>query len=477
MHQLIAILLYFCFVLTVGILSYRKQTTSSAFLSGDRSLNYWLTALAAHASDMGNWLFMGYPSMIFLGGIFQAWVGLGLIFCMLLNWQWLAPKIRIATEQFNCFTLSSYLENRFQDKTGLIRSFSALLSFIFYSIYIAAGLAGLGLLGESLFGISFESSIIIGIGIVVTYVFIGGYVTLAWLDLFQGFFLLFVILIVPFYLIPQFGGMSSLYQNLQAKELSTSLLPNFSPRTLLTIISLSLGWGLGYFGQPHIITKFMGIKHPSEIHKSKWVGMSWMTLSLFAATLVGVLGVTFFQSGIYNPEMIFIEMVKQSFHPFIIGLSLAAIIAAIVNVMSSQMLVLSSILSEDFYKRIFRKTISEKKLLIFSRFGILGVAFLAFIIAYGRFSSIYSLVLFAWSGLGASFGPLLLYSLYSKRANKFGAWVGMLSGGITVLLWPYCDGILPVKLDPILPAFLMSFLLNWGVCQIVYVRSKALDIA
>src|SRR3990167_2542040 len=328
MHQLIAILLYFCFVLTVGILSYRKQTTSSAFLSGDRSLNYWLTALAAHASDMGNWLFMGYPAMIFLGGIFQAWVGLGLIFCMLLNWQWLAPKIRIATEQFNCFTLSSYLENRFQDKTGLIRSFSALLSFIFYSIYIAAGLAGLGLLGESLFGISFESSIIIGIGIVVTYVFIGGYVTLAWLDLFQGFFLLFVILIVPFYLMPQFGGMSSLYQNLQAKELSTSLLPNFSPRTLLTIISLSLGWGLGYFGQPHIITKFMGIKHPSEIHKSKWVGMSWMTLSLFAARLVGVLGVTFFQSGIYNPEMIFIEMVKQSFHPFIIGLSLAAIIAA-----------------------------------------------------------------------------------------------------------------------------------------------------
>ncbi|MCB1080687.1 MAG: sodium/proline symporter, partial [Chlamydiia bacterium] len=340
MIQFSAILLYFIFALVVGIFSYRKQTSSSEFLIGNRSLGYWLTALAAHASDMSNWLFMGYPAIIFLGGMYNVWVAIGLTLCMLLNWQWIAPKIRVLTEQTGTLTLSGFFEHRLQDHSGRIRLFSAAICFLFYTIYIAAGLIGLGLLAESLFGMPYSLGILLGIAIVVTYVLIGGFVTLAWLDLFQGLFLLAVILIVPIILLPKVGGFSGIQSAMALKNLSFSLIPSFKGLTLLQILSLALGWGLGYFGQPHIITKFMGIRDVSKISKSKWVGMTWMILSLSAATFVGFVGLGFFTQGIGNPEMIFIEMVKESFHPFLIGFILCAIIAAIINVMSSQMLVL-----------------------------------------------------------------------------------------------------------------------------------------
>ena len=465
MIQFLAIFSYFCFVLLVGFFSYRKQTTSAEFLIGNRSLNYWLTALAAHASDMSNWLFMGYPAIIFIGGLFNAWVAIGLTLCMLLNWQWIAPKIRRLTEETQTLTLSSFFEHRLEDKTGRIRLFSAGICFLFYTIYIAAGLIGLGILAQSLLGVSYTLGVLLGIAIVVSYVLIGGFITLAWLDLFQGLFLLIVILVVPCILLPKVGGISGIHSIMQIKDLPFSLFPSMKSLTLLQIISLSLGWGLGYFGQPHIITKFMGIRDVKKISKSKWVGMSWMVLSLLAATFVGFIALGFFPNGIDNPEMIFIEMVKQSFSPFLIGIILCAIIAAIINVMSSQMLVLSSILSEDFYKQFFHRNASDKKLLFISRMGILGVAFIALGIAYINPGSIFSLVEYAWSGLGAAFGPLLLYMLYSKRASKFGAWVGMLSGGAIAATWPFFNTLLPISIHPLLPAFLLSLGLNWAVSQ------------
>lgn len=466
MIQLSAIILYFCLALAVGFFSYRKQTSSSEFLMGNRSLGYWLTALAAHASDMSNWLFMGYPATIFLGGLFNVWVAIGLTLCMLLNWQLIAPKMRSLTEKVGALTLSSFFESHLKDQSGRIRLFSAAVCLLFYTIYIAAGLIGLGLLAESLFGISYTLGICIGIAIVVTYVLIGGYVTLAWLDLFQGIFLLGVILIVPLLILPKIGGIAGIQSAMALKNLSFSLIPSLKGLTLVHIISLALGWGLGYFGQPHIITKFMGIQDVSKISKSKWIGMSWMVLSLSAATFVGFIGVGFFVHGISNPEMIFIEIVKQSFHPFLIGFILCAIIAAIINVMSSQMLVLSSILSEDFYKRFSRSNVSEKKLILISRLGIIAIALLALGVASTRPSSIFALVEYAWAGLGAAFGPMLLYMLYSKRANKYGAWVGMLSGGTVAALWPLMNPHLPFAVSPLLPAFLVSLGLNWTVCRL-----------
>ncbi len=437
-YELSAIVLYFIILLGVGLLSYKKHISATDFIIGGRSLNYWLTALAAHASDMSSWLFMGYPAIIFTGGMANSWAAIGLIVFMYLNWQLIAPRVRVATEQYNSLTFSSFFESRFADTSGLIRVFTAIMSLVFYSIYISAALVGLGLLLQTLFGVPFAVGILIGTIIVVPYVFMGGYHTLAWIDLFQGIFLMLVIIAVPLYILHYIGGWDVVKAGIEMKKLSLSFLPKTSHPILETIF-ITMGWGIGYFGQPHIITKFMGIRNVHEIPKSKYIGMSWMTLSLGAATLVGLVGIAYFKTPLHDPEQVFIEMVREIFHPFLIGFILCAILAATINAMSSQVLVLSSTITEDFYKRFAHVKASSKELLIVSRVGVIVVAIVAFLIAYFSSRSIYALVLYAWSGLGSSFGPLLLLSLYSKKINKYGAWAGIVFGGLIAGVWPYLN--------------------------------------
>lgn len=458
LYELAAVVCYFIVLFFVGFLSYRRHLSETDFIIGSRSLNYWLTALAAHASDMSSWLFMGYPAVLFAQGASNIWIAVGLLLFMFLNWQFVAPKIRVATEQFNSLTFSSFFESRLADTSGLIRVFTAIISLIFYTIYISAGLVGLGLLIETLFGIDYYIGIIIGILIVVPYVFTGGYVTLAWIDLFQGFFLMGVIIFVPLYVLPLVGGWEGVVAQAAAKNISLSFLPSFTGMGILQTVLTISGWGLGYFGQPHIVTKFMGIKNVHEMAKSKYIGMSWMVVSLAAATLVGLVGIAFFPSGLHDTEQVFIEMVKLTFHPVIIGFILCAVLAATINAMSSQVLVLSSSLTEDFYKRIFRRDAPSSELLLVSRLGVILVAIVAFIIAYGKFSTIYSLVLYAWSGLGASFGPLLLFSLYSKQINRYGAWCGILLGGSSAAIWPYLNKQIPVAVPSVVIGFVISSL-------------------
>lgn len=461
-YELSAIVLYFLILLMIGYLSYRRSLSADDFIIGSRSLNYWLTALAAHASDMSSWLFLGYPAAIFSKGIIGAWTAIGLIVCMYLNWKWIAPKIRVATEQFNSLTFSSFFESRLGDTTGLIRLFSALILIVFYTIYISAGLTGMGDLLTNLFNINYSVAILIGILIIIPYVFTGGYVTLAWIDLFQGFFLLGVIIFIPLYLLGGLGGFQGISKSFEMHHLTRSLIPDFSGETLISIISLALGWGMGYFGQPHIVTKFMGIKNVSEISKSKWIGMSWMVLSLGAATLVGALGVPFFQGSLANPEEVFIKMVQMTFNPFIVGFVLCAVLAATINAMGSQVLVLSSSLAEDFYKRMLRPKASSTELLLVSRLGVILAGVVAFAIAYHKTSTIYGLVNYAWSGIGASFGPLVILSLYSNKVTKQGAWVGILSGGLTAGLWPYFN----TTIAPLLPGFFVSLVLNYVISHL-----------
>jgi sodium/proline symporter len=461
-YELLAIVIYFSILLFIGYLSYRRSLSADDFIIGSRSLNYWLTALAAHASDMSSWLFLGYPAAIFSKGMIGVWTAIGLIGCMYLNWVLIAPKIRVATEQYHSLTFSSFFENRLGDTTGLIRIFSALILIVFYTIYISAGLTGLGDLLTSLFNLPYGLAILIGILIIIPYVFTGGYVTLAWIDLFQGFFLLGVIIFIPLYLLNGVGGMAGISQSFTLHHLTKSLLPDFSSQTLISIVSLALGWGLGYFGQPHIVTKFMGIKNVSEISKSKWIGMSWMTLSLAAATLVGALGVPFFNGTLPDPEEVFIKMVQVSFHPFIVGFVLCAVLAATINAMSSQVLVLTSSLAEDFYKKIFRPKASSRELLLVSRLGVIFSGAIAYSIAFHKTSTIYQLVNYAWSGIGASFGPLVILALYSDRVTRQGAWVGILSGGLTAGLWPYFN----TTIAPLLPGFFVSLILNFAVSHL-----------
>lgn len=466
LYELLAIVIYFSILLTIGYLSFHKGQSADDFIIGSRSLNYWMTALAAHASDMSSWLFLGYPAAIFSMGIFGVWTAIGLLGCMYLNWVLVAPKIRVATEQYHSLTFSSFFESRLGDTSGLIRLISAIILVIFYTIYIAAGLTGMGDLLSSLFPIKYSTSIIIGILIVIPYVFSGGYRTLAWIDLFQGCFLLCVIVFIPLYLLPSVGGFSGIRESLTVHHLTKSLFPSFSHDTFLAIVSMALGWGLGYFGQPHIVTKFMGIKNVSEIVKSKRIGMTWMTLSLGAATLVGLVGIPYFQGALENPEKIFIQMVRMSFAPFIVGFVLCAVLAATINAMSSQVLVLTSSLAEDFYKRLLRPHATSRELLLVSRLGVILAGSVAFSIALHKTNTIYELVQYAWCGIGASFGPLVLISLYWRKINKYGAWAGILAGGITAGVWPYFNKFIRHDISSLLPGFILSSFLIFLISKL-----------
>lgn len=474
MYELLAVIIYFSFILIISISSYSRNQTSTDFIIGNRSLNYWFTALAAHASDMSSWLFMAYPAMIFMFGLSKCWIAVGLLLFMYLNWQFVAPRIRVLSEKTNTLTFFSFLEKQFDDRTGTLRIFTALVCFVFYTIYISAGLVGLGLLTESLFNIPYHWAILISILIALPYVMIGGYRTLASIDLFQGIFLMLMIVFVPFFLFNKIGGLEGIATAAHSQNISLSLLPDFSTKTVLSAILVMLGWGLGYFGQPTIITKFMGIRNAHEIPKSKMVGMSWMLISLAAATFVGLVGLAFFQGNLKNSEMIFIDLVKQSFHPFLIGLILCAVFAASINVMSSQMLVLSSTFSEDIYKRIIQPNASSARLLLVSRLGIVAVSMIAFAIAYFRISSIYSLVLYAWSGLGASFGPLIIFSLYAKQPDRRSAWAGIITGSLGSASWPWINAHFDLPIDPIIVGFGLSCLVMW-VFSIFQKKEKLLE--
>ncbi len=456
--QISTFISYFFAILLVAFLSYRKQKSDTTYVLGNRSLNFWLTALSAHASDMSSWLFMGYPMIIFTTGLFNIWAAIGLTVFMFMNWHFIAPKIRTATGKMNNLTMYAYFESRFQDTSGIIRTLSATLSFIFYIFYITSGLVGLGLLIESLFGLSYTIGITIGLLIVVFYVFLGGYITVAWIDLFQGFFLLGIILFIPILLISKIGGFTPIFNAMQIQNLTTSLFPSFSTKTFLEIIFISMGWGLGYFGQPHIITKFMGIKNVKEMPKAKYVGISWQILALGGATLLGIIGIYTFPQGLENPQLVALEIVKTSLAPFFAALILCAILAATTNVMAAQILVVASSLAEDFYKGLFRKKATHGQVLTASRLSVIGVAIIGYIIAYFKISTIYQLVLYSWSGLGASFGPLLLISLYYKKINRIGAFMGILVGGVTAGIWPVVNSKLALNIPPLIPGFILSLL-------------------
>lgn len=460
----IGILTFFVYSLCLAfviILTYKKQRSDTDFVLANRSLGKWLTALSAHASDMSDWLFMGYPMLIFTTGIFSIWVAIGLTVFMFLNWQIVALKIRSQTENMGNLTLFSYFESKLNDGSGSIKLFSAIISFLFLTVYISAELVGFGLLVYSLFGVHYSIGIIIGLIIVDTYVIFGGYRSIAWIDLFQGTFLFAVIIIIPLIILHQIGGFAPTMKVIKIRHLQDSLFPDFSCNTITQIVYLSVGWGIGYFGQPHIITKFMGIKNPQDIRYSKYIGMSWQILALGGATLIGMLGIALFPSGLANPQLVALETVKVTLPSVFFGLILCAILAATTNVMAAQILVTASSMAEDVYKGYLRKKATHIQLLWVSRFCIIIISVIVFIIAYYKIDTIYRLVWYAWSGLGASFGPLLLFSLYSNRLTKKDALCGLVTGGFIAAIWPCFNKIANVDIPAIIPAFILSFMVMY----------------
>ena len=468
---LIAFSAYFLLLVLIGLLAYKKQAKSSGSITSSRSLGYWVTAISAHASDMSSWLFMGLPAAVFLTGVFQFWAAVGLTLFMFLNWQFIAKKLRQETERYGCFSLSGFFGFRFDTPTGSLHWISSVMALVFFTCYVAAGFVGMGLLFESVFAIPYSVGICVGISVVVVYTFVGGYVAVAWTDFFQGLFLLVVIVVVPLFAVYYVGGVDVVWASIQEKGLSLALFPSFTFSTFFDIFILVVGWGLGYFGQPHILSKFMGIKNPKDMHKSKYIGTCWQIITLCAATAVGLVAVAFFKEGTPNPDLLFVKMVQILFHPLIAGFVLCAILAATISTIDSQILVLANLLTEDFYQRSLRKNASPQELRLVSRVSIVLIAVLAFFVAYlfNYSVSIYYLVLFSWTGLGCSFGPLLLFALYSKRVNAQGAIAGILSGGLvaafwTWLLWPQLQSMLPFSwvqrdIPAMIPGFLFSSLM------------------
>ncbi len=458
-EKFLAIAIYIVVLLAIAGFSYKKRQTSSDYILGGRSMGYLLTALAAHASDMSSWLLMGYPAVIYEKGLKQSWIAIGLIFFMFLNWQFIAPAIRKATEKYNSMTLSSFFESRFQDTSGVIRILTALMLFVFYTIYISAGLTGLGLLIESIFGFNYLLGITIGICIVIPYLFIGGYVTLAWTDLFQGLFLMVVCLFVPLFVIfDKFGSFSAAVDPGKLHSGMLSLFPDFSGKTMLGVLGIMAGWGLGYFGQPHIITKFMGIKNVSEMRKAQIVGLSWQTVTLFAATLIGLIAINYYKTPLEDSQLVFVTMVGNVFPVFLATFVLCAIFAATISTVDSQILVLASSLAEDVYKRAFHKNATSKQVLLVSRLSVFFVSLLAYLIAYLKLDTIFALVSYAWSGLGATFGPILILGLFSKKTNKYGAGAGIFLGGTLAGTWPYINKIFHISIPSIIPGFCISLI-------------------
>ena len=457
-----SLLAYFVLMMAIGVYAYRKSTSNvSEYMLGGRNLHPAVGALSAGASDMSGWMLMGLPGAVYVSGLGAAWIAVGLVIGAFFNYVLLAPRLRVYTEfADDAITIPDYLEKRFYDDSHYLRVFSSVVIVVFFTLYTSAGIVAGGKLFEASFGLSYELGLFITAGVVVAYTMFGGFLAVSLTDFVQGCIMFIALILVPIITYTQIDSFST---RGDVELLSSSHLSWFAGVTGLGLIS-SLSWGLGYFGQPHIIVRFMAIRSLADIKVARRIGMSWMTITVVGAVLTGLFGyiyVTNTSATLDDPETIFIFLSQVLFHPIIAGFLLAAILAAIMSTISSQLLVCASSLSEDFYKNFFRRSASQGELVMVGRLSVLGVSIVAGLLALDRDSSILSLVSNAWAGFGAAFGPVILLSLFWSRFTRNGALAGMLSGAATVLLWiygPFTIGGEPLSavVYEIIPGFIVA---------------------
>lgn len=437
---LITFLFYIVAMVVIGLIAYRATTNFSDYILGGRRLGSFVTALSAGASDMSGWLLMGLPGAIYLSGLSEMWIAIGLIIGAWLNWLLVAGRLRVHTEvQHNALTLPDYFSNRFNDQKKILRIVSAFVILIFFAIYCASGMVAGARLFESMFDLSYSTALWISAIATISYVFIGGFLAVSWTDTIQAGLMIFALLLTPIVALLTFSDLSQVNLALEAaRPEASSLMGNLST---VAIISL-LAWGLGYFGQPHILVRFMAADSVKSIPNARRIGMTWMILCLGGAVAAGYVGIAYFQQNPQfanivnaNPETVFMELTKVLFNPWIAGIVLAAILAAVMSTLSCQLLVCSSTLTEDFYKSFIRKTASQKELVWVGRLMVLLIALLAIVLASNPESKVLGLVAYAWAGFGAAFGPLIILSLFWKRMTLNGALAGMIIGAVTVIVW------------------------------------------
>jgi sodium/proline symporter len=436
----LSLTVYFIAMFSIGIYAYSATKGDlTGFMLGGRNLNPAVTALSAGASDMSGWMLLGLPGAMYISGLSSAWIALGLTLGAYLNYLLVAPRLRVFTELLDdAVTIPEYFERRFDDRGHLIRILSSVVIIIFFAIYTTSGVVAGGKLFESSFGLNYELGLFITAGVVVAYSTFGGFLAVSTTDFVQGCIMFLALILVPIVTLNQIGSVAQTQHYLM--ELSPAML-TLGGGSLLGILSAA-SWGLGYFGQPHIIVRFMAIRSVREIKIARRIGMSWMIISLTGAIAVGLVGAASIKSiggNLSDPETIFIFLSNTLFDPLVSGFLLAAILAAIMSTISSQLLVTSCSLTEDIYHTFLRKKANDTELVLVGRLSIVAVALLAIFLAHNRDSSILSLVSNAWAGFGAAFGPVVLLSLFWARMTRQGALAGIVVGASAVLFWIYGD--------------------------------------
>jgi len=476
---LISLIAYFVLMLGIGLYAWRKSTSNAAeYMLGGRSLGPGVAALSAGASDMSGWLLMGLPGAIYVSGLSQAWIGIGLVVGAYANYLLVAPRLRTYTEVArDAITIPDYLAERFEDRSHTLRILSAVVIIVFFTLYTSAGMVSGGKLAQSAFGMDYATGIYMTAAVVVAYTLFGGFLAVSLTDFVQGCIMFVALVLVPIVAFDQFGSLSDLAASIGRVEADKGLAPGafsslFTGTTALGIVSAA-AWGLGYFGQPHIIVRFMAVRSVRDVPTMRRIGMGWMIVALVGALATGYVGAAYVRNtgaSIFDSETIFIFFSQVLFHPLVTGFLLAAILAAIMSTISSQLLVSSSSLTEDIY-RLFNRDAGDRQLVTIGRGAVLVVAIVAALLAMDPDSSILGLVSNAWAGFGAAFGPLILLSLLWRRTTLAGALAGIVVGAAVVIAW-IAMGLSDTMYE-IVPGFIASGLAIWIVSKATPAPSTA----
>ena len=459
---LVTFAIYLIGMMLIGWLGYRATSNLSDYILGGRSLGSFVTALSAGASDMSGWLLMGLPGAVYLSGLSQSWIAIGLCIGAWLNWQFVAARLRLYTEKAgNALTLPDYLSNRFEDRSNVLRIITSVVILVFFTIYCASGVVAGARLFESMFGMPYHVALWVGAVATIAYVFIGGFLAVSWTDTIQASLMITALILAPLMVIYADGGVAA--SNAVGQTVRPGALNMLANLDTIAIVSL-LAWGLGYFGQPHILVRFMAAESVKTIPNARRIGISWMVLCLAGAVAVGYFGIAYFgtrpdqAAGVSaNSETVFIEVAKQLFNPWIAGILLASILAAVMSTLSCQLLVCSSALTQDIYKTFLRKQAVQRELVWIGRAMVLLIAVIAIAIAADPDSKVLGMVSYAWAGFGAAFGPVVLLSLLWRKMTRDGALAGILVGAVTVVLWKsWLDPMLGWKLYEIVPGFVFG---------------------
>ena len=453
----ISLAIYFIGMLLIGYYAYKKSTDNiEGYMLGGRGLGPAVTALSAGASDMSGWMLMGLPGAMYVTGMSSLWLAVGLCLGAYLNYILVAPRLRTYTEVANnSITIPDFFENRFKDNSRILRLVSAIVIIIFFTLYTSAGMVSGGVLFESAFDLDYKLGLLITGGVVVAYTLFGGFLAVSLTDFVQGIIMFLALVLVPIVAFTDVGGIQPTFDVI--REIDPTLLDFFKGTTVIGIISL-LAWGLGYFGQPHIIVRFMAITSVKELKPARRIGMGWMIISIIGAMFVGLVGIAYVnQRGVTleDPETVFIMFSNVLFHPFITGFLLSAIFAAIMSTISSQLLVTSSALTEDIFKTFFKRDATDKQLVRIGRLTVLLVSIVAISLSLTPNDTILDLVGYAWAGFGSAFGPAILLSLYWKRMNVWGALSGIIVGAVTVIIWISNEALKGFMYEMI-PGFILS---------------------